>query len=267
MIISQQYGPWAVIAGASEGTGAAFARRLAEQKINSVLIARREEPLRRIADEIRREYDVNCITLALDLTAPDAFERILAVTGELEIGLFIANAGADVNAAEFLGAELGSWLKLVNLNVLTPLKLCHHFGRDMRHRGHGGIILLGTGVSYGGMKSLAVYSGSKSFLLGFGESLWSELRIHGVHVLNLMLGRTDTPAFRRALAGKNLPLPPGLADPMEVAKVALERLPHGPVYNWSAKDDQAGFAPTSAIERKARIARLEEAGKAVMNDA
>lgn len=260
MTFAERYGPWALIAGASEGTGAAFARQVAAQGVRPILVARREEPLRELAAEIAGES----LIVTADLTAPDALERIVAAVGDREVGLFVANAGADLNGAEFLDAELDAWLGLTELNVLAPLGLCHHFGRAMRTRGRGGIVLLGTGVSYGGMKSLAVYSGAKSFLLGFGESLWSELRPHGVHVLNLMLGRTDTPAFRRALEEKGLPLPPGLADPAEVARIGLERLPFGPVHNWGAADDQLGFATTSPADRRARIARLEEVGKAVM---
>lgn len=264
MTFSQQYGPWALIAGASEGTGAEFARQIAAQGVQPILVARREEPLRDLAADILREHGVESLIVAVDLTAPDAFAQIVAAVGEREVGLFVANAGADLNGAHFLDAELTAWLDLIDLNVLTPLKLCHHFGRAMRKRGRGGIVLLGTGVSYGGMSSLAAYAGAKSFLLGFGESLWSELRPHGVHVLNLMLGRTDTPAFRRALAEKGLPLPPGLADPAQVARVGLERLPFGPVHNWGVADDQPGFAPASADARRARIARLDEIGKAVM---
>ena len=259
-----RYGPWALIAGASEGTGAAFARRIAAEGIRPILVARRIEPLNDLATEIEREHRVESLTIATDLTAEDACDIIVQAVGSREVGLFVANAGADLNGQEFLDADMPAWLDLVALNVATPLKLCHHFGRHMRERAHGGIILLGTGVSYGGMKSLAVYSGAKSFLLSFGESLWSELKPYGVDVLNLMLGRTDTPAFRRALAEKGLPLPTGLAAPQDVAEKALKRLALGPVHNWGATDDLPGFAPTSPDERRARIARLEEAGKTVM---
>lgn len=264
MSFLDQYGPWAVIAGASEGTGAAFARQIAAAGIKPVLIGRRANALRELAAEIQSEFGRESLAIAVDLTAADAFDRISVAVGEREIGLFVANAGADLNGSEFLDAEVDAWVRLIELNVVTPLKLCHHFGRGMRQRGRGGIVLLGTGVSYGGMKSLAAYSGAKSFLLSFGESLWSELRPHGVHVLNLMLGRTDTPAFRRALAAKGLPLPAGLANAAEVAQAGLDRLPFGPVYNWGASDDEPGFAPTSANERRVRIARLEEMGKSVM---
>lgn len=264
MTFAERYGSWALIAGASEGTGAAFARKIAAQGVNCVLVARREEPLLALAEKIRTESRVECITACIDLAAADASDQIISVTGEREVGLFIANAGADTNGSGFLDTDIGKWIDLLNLNVVNTMKCCHHFGRLMRERNRGGIILIGSGVSYGGMKGLATYAGSKSFVLSFGESLWSELRPYGVHVLNLMLGRTDTPAFRAALESKGLPIPSGLAAPETVAEVGLHRLPEGPVHNWGVEDEQAGFAPTSAAARRARIARLEEAAKAVM---
>ncbi len=264
MVFAERYGPWALIAGASEGTGAAFSRKVATQGVNCILVARREGPLRVLAEEIQRDSGVECITVAIDLAAADASDRIISAVAGREVGLFIANAGADTNGSGFLDTDIDNWMNLLNLNVVSTMKCCHHFGRLMRERQRGGIILIGSGVSYGGMKGLATYAGSKSFLLSFGESLWSELHPHGVHVLNLMLGRTNTPAFRHALESKGLPIPAGLASSEEVANTGLSRLPDGPVHNWGAGDDQAGFAPTSAAARRARIALLEEVAKSVM---
>lgn len=110
---------------------------------------------------------------------------------------------------------------------------------------------------------MAVYAGTKAFDLNFGEGLWAELRPHGVDVLNLILGRTDTPALREVLAAKNLLVPDGLASPVEVAKVGLERLPHGPIHNWGQDDDDAGYLPSSAAARRRRILMIDESTKDV----
>ena len=262
-----RYGPWALVTGGSEGTGAAFARKLAARGVNCILVARREAPLAALAGEIRASFEVECVTAAIDLTAADAIDRIVAVVGTREVGLFIANAGADTNGTGFLDSDIANWVTLVNLNVLGTMRCCHHFGGQMRARGRGGIILVGSGACYGGIKGLAVYAGSKAFDLCFGEGLWSELRPHGVDVLNLILGRTDTPAFRALLAQKGVPVPPGLASPDDVAEVALARLPHGPVHNWGQDDDVAGYAPTSAATRRARILAVEEASRSVLGKA
>ncbi|HEX7321557.1 MAG TPA: SDR family NAD(P)-dependent oxidoreductase, partial [Mycobacterium sp.] len=90
----QQYGPWAVIAGGSEGVGAEFAAQLAEAGLNLVLIARKPGPLRATADRCR-ELGAQVRELALDLTLPAGVEEIIRATADLEVGLLIYNAGAN----------------------------------------------------------------------------------------------------------------------------------------------------------------------------
>lgn len=101
----------------------------------------------------------------------------------------------------------------------------------------------------------------------FGEALWAELRPHGVDVLNLVLGRTDTPEFRRLLAEKGMPVPDNIASSNEVARIGLQRLPHGPVYNWGQADDAAGFAPNSAAARRERIVMIDRISQQIFNRA
>lgn len=262
----ERYGPWAVIAGASEGTGRAFARRLAASGVPSILIARREAPLAALAAEIRAEFGVECVTAAIDLAAPDAFEKIVVAAGAREIGLFINNAGADPNGSFFLDKELQAWLDLANLNCITAMKCCHHFGRLMRDRKKGGLLLVNSGACYGGSSFMAAYSASKAFMLCLAEGLWMELRADGVDVLTLVLGRTDTPEFRRMIASKGLPLPDNLASPEDVAAMGLARLPHGPIRNFGQEDDVAGMAPNSPDARRARIEYIDRASRSVFGD-
>lgn len=259
MDFTQKYGPWALITGASEGTGAAFAKRLAGQGIGSILVARREAPLDKLRREILDEHGIECVTASVDLSSPEAASDVIAAAGERQVGLLITNAGADANGSPFLDADIANWRQLVNLNVMTTMGLCHHFGRDMRERRRGGIILVGSGACYGGMAGIAVYAGSKAFDLCFAEGLWAELQPHGVDVLNLVLGRTDTPAHRELMERLGIPMPEGLASADDVAALGLERLPHGPIQNWGLADDEAGYAPNSAAARRQRIQALSRA--------
>lgn len=259
----ERYGPWAVIAGASEGTGRAFAKQIAAQGVRCVLIARREGPLLALAQEIQAESGLECVTASIDLAEPDAADRIAVVVGDREVGLYISNAGADPNGSRFLDQNIGAWNDLVNRNVVTTMQTCHHFGKQMRMRGKGGILLVNSYACYGGGSSLSVYSASKAFDLCFAESLWSELRPYGVHVLSLVMGMTDTPAFTALLAEKGLPKPPGAASPAAVAELGLTRLPFGPVQNWGLADEEAGAAPISAAGRRARILAIDEMSAAV----
>ncbi len=258
MIDAAKYGPWALITGASEGTGAEFALQLADAGLNLILVARRDGPLTDLAAQVRAR-GVGCVTASIDLSADDASARVIAAAGEREVGLLITNAGADTNGSTFLDCDVADWEKLIHLNVITTMRNCHHFGLAMRARKRGGIILVGSGACYGGLSGIGVYCGSKAFDLCFGEALWAELRHHNVDVLNLILGRTDTPAHRKiAEAGGHDFNAEGMARSEDVARVGLEQLPHGPIYNWGQTNDVAGYAPNSPDVRRERILLIEE---------
>jgi short-subunit dehydrogenase len=266
MSFGERYGPWAVVAGASEGTGRAFARKIASNGIPCILISRRADPLASLAETIRAESGIVCTTAAVDLASPDALDQIATAVGNREVGLFVSNAGADTHGARFFDRDLDVWLEHVRRNVVTTMSCCHHFGKLMRARRKGGLLLVNSGACYGGASFMAAYSATKAFTLNLGEALWAELRPHGVDVLNLVLGRTDTPAFRALLAAKGLPVPPGLASPDDVAQIGLDRLPHGPVHNWGLADDVAGYAPSSASARRSRILAIDAATKQIYGD-
>jgi short-subunit dehydrogenase len=258
LTFKEKYGPWALITGASEGTGAAFALQLGEAGINCVLIARREAQLAELAARVKAK-GVECVAAPVDLSAQDASAQVLAAAGDRDIGLLIANAGADPNSSRFLDNDAANWEKLITLNILTTMRNCHHFGQEMRVRGRGGIILVGSGACYGGLHGMGVYCGVKAFDMCFAEGLWAEMRHVGVDVLNLVLGRTDTPAHRATAAANGQPFDAtGMARAEDVARIGLEQLPHGPIYNWGQANDIAGYAPNSPDERRARILKIEE---------
>ena len=254
--LAATYGPWALITGASEGTGSAFAHRLVDAGIKVILVARREGPLAALAEEIRAKGG-ECVTASVDLSLPDAAGRIIAAAGDREVGLLITNAGADTNGSMFLDRDLAAWNQLVTMNVTTTMALAHHFGAGMRDRKRGGMILVGSGACYGGLAGLPVYCASKAFVMCLAEGLWAEMRHHNVDVLNLILGRTDTPAHRKILEESGQPIPTDMAMPDEVAEVGLRQLPHGPIWNWGQPNDVAGYAPNSPDDRRARIVAIE----------
>ena len=264
MEFKQRYGPWAVIAGASEGTGKAFAKRIAAQGVSCMLIAH-GGPLEETADEVRRESGVEVITARIDLSARDAGTQIIALAGDREVGLYISNAGADWFGDRFLDRELDDWLALNRINVDTMLACSHHFGRHMRARRRGGILIVNSGACYGGGKFLAIYCADKGFQLNFAESLWSELRPYGVDVLTLVLGQTDTPAYHRLQTRKGMPPGPNLASPDAVAEEGLAYLSQGPVRNFGVDDEDTSL-PSSAASRRRNVLFMEEAIKHVFGD-
>jgi short-subunit dehydrogenase len=222
------YGPWAVIAGGSEGVGAEFARLLADAGLNLVLVARKPAPLEAMAAECR-QHGVEVRTLAIDLVDPTAVGRIAETAAGLEVGLLIYNAGANTCSEQFLDGDLTAFQRVIDLNVTAMMALIQHFGRPMRERRRGGILLVGSMAGYLGSTRHTVYGGVKAFGRIFAEGLWLELREYNVHVLELVLGVTRTPAMQRV--GLNFDVP-GLrvAEPAEVAREGLEQLANGPVF-------------------------------------
>lgn len=220
MNFSDRYGPWALVAGASEGIGASAARSLGERGIRVVLVSRRKGLL----DEVARSIVTDTKTVPLDLSEPDAVTTLASATADLEVGLLLYNAGA-VAPMRFFDQPLDAWQKVVSRNCLTLLGSVHHFGSRMAERGRGGIVLVSSNAAWAGTAGLAVYGATKAFQLVLGESLWAELRQKGVDVLSSVLGATDTPAFRRMLGGRELG---GAASSEDVARELLDGLGAGP---------------------------------------
>jgi uncharacterized protein len=223
-----RYGPWAVVAGGLEGVGAEFALQLAEAGLNLVLIARKQAPLEETAATCRA-LGVEVRTLAMDLVEATAVTRIVDATADLEVGLLIYNAGANTYSKGFLDGDLAAFASVIDLNVGTMMALVSHFGRPMRDRRRGGLLLVGSIAGYLGSVRHTVYGGVKAFGRIFAESLWLELREYDVDVLELVLGVTRTPAMERV--GLNFDVP-GLrvAEPADVAREGLAQLPNGPVH-------------------------------------
>jgi short-subunit dehydrogenase len=241
---AEKYGPWALVAGASEGVGSSVARLLGEQGVNVVLAARRQAVLDEVAATVKAETR----TVAMDLSVPGADAALAAATDDLEVGLLIYNAGADPHASRFLDKPLAAWQELVGRNVNTVLGACHRYGSRMAERGHGGIVLVTSGAAWVGSDYLAAYGASKAFDLVFGEALWAELRPLGVDVLSMILGPTDTPAFRRILQGREFP---GIVSADDVARQMLASLAEGPTWPPEA-------SPFGALPRRQAVEMMSQ---------
>ena len=229
-----RYGPWALVAGASEGVGASAARALGERGVNVVLVSRRQAAL----DQVAGTVVSSTRTVALDLSEPNAGSELVRVTDDLEVGLLIYNAGADPNMARFLDKPLDVWQAMLIRNCTTVMASAHHFGGLMANRGHGGVVLVTSGAAWAGGSHLAVYGASKAFDLILAESLWAEMGPSGVHVLAMVLGQTDTPALRTLLGEREVD---GLADPDDVVRDMLDNLAHGPT--WPPDPSPLGSVP------------------------
>jgi len=234
---ADKYGPWALIAGGSEGIGKSFATLLAGQGIHLILVARNAEPLGATAAEIREKFSVQVQTAALDLTAADLERKVDALCAGKDVGMLIYNAGATHGVGFFLDQPLDRAMNLVRLNCVGPITLIHELGNRMKQRGRGGIILMSSMSGLAGGGFVATYGATKSFEITLAEALWFELGTVGVDVLGLIAGATLTPAMARSGARFDAPGEQSSAGPNimpmqsdDVASEALAQLGKNPVW-------------------------------------
>ncbi len=217
--LRERYGRWAVIAGASEGLGAAFARALARAGFSLALIARRPEPLEALAQELRAQ-GAEVETHAFDLAAADLERRLDAIAEAHEVGLVVYNAALSI-IAPFLDTGLEDKLRIIDVNARGPLVAAHVFGNRMAARERGGIVLLSSLTAFWGSAWVATYGATRAFNLSLGEALAQELGERGVDVLVCCAGATATPGFLGIEADKR----PRAMSPDAVAREALAALP------------------------------------------
>ncbi len=186
-----KYGQYALITGASSGIGKAFAYKLASLNVDLVLVARREEKLKLIKDEIEQKYSVKVIVITLDLTVNSFIEAIKESTKDLEIGILINNAGFG-STGDYIQIDSEYEEKMIKLNCIAPSILTHHFVSKMKGRKKGAIIFLGSVVSFISVPYMSTYSATKAFNTFLADGLWYELKKYNIDVLTVNPGGTDT---------------------------------------------------------------------------
>ena len=215
-----------LITGASSGIGEAFARKLAALGRNVLLVARSEDKLVTLCNELGRINRIRAQYLVLDLTKPEAplylFDE--AQKQGLVIDLLINNAGFGA-MAEFSQISLERQLKMIDLNVKALVELSHRFLAPMRERKQGAIINVASTAGFQAVPYMATYAATKAFVLSFSEALWEENRLYGIKIMALCPGVTDTNFFEAAQVEK----PPlrVAQSPEEVVETALRGLKRG----------------------------------------
>src|SRR5438552_12011275 len=212
-----------LITGASSGIGKAFARRLAARGRNVLLVARSEDKLITLCNELGRINSIRAQHVGLDLTKPNApaplFEE--TETRGLAIDMLINNAGFG-SMGEFTKQELARQLNMIDLNIKALVELTYRFLVPMRERKQGAIINLASTAAFQPVPYMTTYAATKAFVLSFSEALWEENRSFGVTVMALCPGVTETNFFEAARGHK----PPARSSqtPEEVVETALRGL-------------------------------------------
>lgn len=187
----EKYGSWAIVTGASAGIGKEIAKQVAREGLNVVIIARRENLLNDLKQEMEKNYNIKVRLLAMDLLEPEAIKILNEATMDLDIGLVIPNAGMELSG-EFVDGDMQQHTALVQLNAMVPMQIANVFGKRLKERGKGGILFLSSLFGYQGIPYVANYAASKAYILTLGEALNIELSPYGVDVAVLSPGLTET---------------------------------------------------------------------------
>lgn len=219
-------GRWALVTGASAGIGEAFARVLARRGMNVVLAARREDRLRRIADEIGRAHRVHTFVVPVDLGTEFATAALwaAATAGGRQVHLLVNNAGFGLKGP-FAELPLERQAEMVRVNCIAPLELSYHALRHMRGKG-GGVVNVASVAGFQPIPLMATYAASKAFLLAFSEALTEEAREHGVRVVVVNPGPVKT-EFQEVAGTEVRDRAPGLRTAEQIAEAALAGLEAG----------------------------------------
>lgn len=247
---TRRYGPVALVAGASLGIGAAFARELAGTGLDLILVARRADPLETLAGELRARHGIEVRTVACDLGEPHAPEAIAASCRGLTIGLLVYNAAAST-VGSFLDTPVETHLSTLDVNARGPMLLAHVLGGPMAERGRGGIVLMSSLAAFQGTPLVAAYGATKAFNLILAEALWEELGGRGVDVLACCAGATLTPGYERATPNRQArSFAPAPQDPAEVAREALGALGRQPFVVTGRGNRAASFVMRRLVTRR-----------------
>ncbi|HEV2884624.1 MAG TPA: SDR family oxidoreductase [Pyrinomonadaceae bacterium] len=251
-----------LITGASSGIGEVFARKLAARGRNVLLVARSEEKLVTLCNELGRSNSVRAQYVALDLSTPDAPLRLYEESKKrgLIVDMLINNAGFG-SFGDFARLDLARELNMIDLNIKSLVEVTYWFMAPMRARKQGAIINVASTAGFQAVPFMATYAATKAFVLSFSEALWEENRPHGIKVMALCPGVTDTNFFE-ASRGKK---PPARASqtPEDVVDTALRGLARGKshiISGWTnrAMMEAERLAPRSLVTRMAgRMMRKE----------
>ncbi|KHO25661.1 SDR family NAD(P)-dependent oxidoreductase [Mycolicibacterium setense] len=191
------YGQYAVVTGASSGIGEEFARQLAAAGVNVILVARRQNQLKALADELSRLHGTTNEVIALDLLNEGAVDELWRQVNDLDVGIVVANAGIS-STGRMLDHSSAEELNVLTLDGAVPLQMAHRFGQDFARRRRGGIILVSSTIAASPVPYLANYAAVKAYVLSLGRALNYELKKDGVDVLVVSPGPTQTQGHQKA---------------------------------------------------------------------
>lgn len=252
MSLQSKYGQLALIAGGSEGIGAAFAKQLAAQGINLVLVARRLEKLEALAQEIKKQYAVEISCISCDLAKPDATANVQAQLGNQQIDILVYNAALSY-IGHFEKNSIEHHNQIAQANMITTMNMVQQFGNAMLLRKKGAVIIMASLAGFQGSGYLSVYGATKAFNRVLAEGLWYEWKDSGVDVIACCAGATSTPNYINTNPEKTSFFAPRVQSPEEVVSECLKKLGKTPSFITGSGNKIASFIMQRLMPRKLAI--------------
>lgn len=185
----------ALVTGASSGIGEAFARLLTQKGYHVVLVARREQRLRELATELTAGGG-SAEVLVADLLTREGLDRVCTRIRRDRVDLLVNNAGIGLYGPVAETDETRE-REMIRLHVEVPVTLLRAVLPQMKNRGSGGMIQVGSTSSFLPTPYMTAYGAAKAFLLHYGEALAAELRGSGVTLTTLCPGSTESEFAQR----------------------------------------------------------------------
>jgi short-subunit dehydrogenase len=216
----------ALVTGASRGIGSHFARALAKRSQDLILVARSKDRLDRIASELSANFGIHVEAVVLDLTADGAPAELKRVISDrnLHVELLVNNAGFG-EKGEFLKGSLTDQSNMIRLNVLALVEVTQQFLPPMITRRSGAIINVSSTAGFQPMPYVAVYAATKAFVTSFSMALAEEVRTHGVTVVTLCPGPTQSGDSKIGSSQSGFPGGPQLAE--DLVEETLRQIERG----------------------------------------
>jgi short-subunit dehydrogenase len=259
-MLKEKYGRLALVAGASEGLGAAFATYLANKGMDLVLIARRKEPLEQLAISIREMHGVQVQCLSIDLANPGAAYEIASALAGKEINLLVYNAALSY-IGPFEQNSLEHHQQIAQVNMVTPMLLTQMVGTQMLRAGKGALVMMASLAGFQGSGYLTAYASSKAFIRVFAESLWYEWKSKGIDVIACCAGATSTPNFIATKPEKKSFFAPRVQTPEEVVVECFKKLGKQPSFITGIGNKWASFIMQRIMARKMAITIMGDTTK------
>ncbi len=251
----ERFGPWAIVAGGSEGIGAAFGEELARRGFRLILVAERDQPLGDVARRLSETYAVEVRSLVIDLAELEGQRRLIEEAADLDVGLGIYNA-AFSEVTLFNEQSLQAKLRTLDVNARGALIFAHWLAPRLQRRGRGGLLLMSSLAGLQGTPRVASYAATKAFDLVLAESLWHELKRDGVSVMAACAGATRTPGYTKTQPKHAGALSPPVMDPEAVAREALDALGSGPSYVVGRSNRLVASLLTRLLGRRRAVATM-----------